>query len=449
MTLLAIGLTHHSAPLQLLDELSVDAKGAADLAADAVRSTSVTEAMVLSTCNRLEIVADVAAFHASSQDLADALAKAVGADRRDLLPHLHMTYGEQAARHLFEVAAGLDSLVVGEQQIVGQVRAALAAAQDSGTAARRLNAVTQAALHAAKRVHTETGIDRQGTSVVSVGLDLAAETIARPWPQVRALVVGAGAMSSLAVASLAQRGVADVTVVNRTAARANTLAESFGVRQGALSDIAVLAATADLVVTCTGSTDLLLRADELAAARSAAGANQPLVVLDLAMPHDSDPALAHLPMVSRCTIADLAGRPEAAASTADLVAARGILAQELAEHLQAEARRRMDPLVVSLRARAGQHVAAEADRIRLRLPHLEPADHDEIERALRRAVNALLHVPTVRVRELAAEPEGRRYADALHSLFDLPSDVMEALGAGDQPGAAAAEDQAADDEGWW
>jgi glutamyl-tRNA reductase len=444
MTLLAIGLTHHSAPLQLLDELAVDAAGAAELAAAAVRSAAVSEAMVLATCNRLEVLADVSAFHASSQDLADALAKAVRLERRDLLPHLHMSYGEQAARHLFEVTAGLDSLVVGEQQIVGQVRGALAAAQDAGTAARRLNAVTQAALRAAKRVHTETGIDRQGTSVVSVGLDLAAETVGLPWPQVRAVVVGAGAMSSLAVASLAQRGVADVTVVNRTAARANALAQSFGVRHGDLSDIALLAAASDLVVTCTGSTDLLLRAAEVQAARQAAAAARPLVVLDLAMPHDSDPGLSALPQVARFTIADLAGRPEAAASTADLTAARAILAEELGGHLQDEARRRLDPLVVSLRARAGQHVESEADRIRMRLPHLSPTDHEEIERALRRAVNALLHVPTVRVRELAAEPDGRRFADALHSLFDLPSDVMESLGTGEQQESAAAED-----EGWW
>lgn len=437
MTLLAIGVTHHSAPLRVLDELSIDASAASDLAVEAVRSARVSEAMVLATCNRLEILADVTAFHSSTQDLAELLAKAMGTDKHDLLPHLHISYGEQAARHLFEVASGLDSLVVGEQQIVGQVRTALGQAQDTGTAARRLNAATQAALRCAKRIHSQTGIDRHGSSVVSVGLQAAAEGMGLDWPHSRVVVVGAGSMASLAAATLVRNGVADLTVVNRTPERAQSVADLHGIAVAPMSDLVPLAAAADLVVTCTGSTDLILRADTLAAVRGSEPKR--LTVLDLAMPHDTEPALSQLPAVTRIALTDLVDRPDTEPGEEDLASARRIVDEELSLFLTEEARRRVDPLVVSLRARAGEHVTSEADRIRARLPHLAPDDLAEIENALRRAVNALLHTPTVRVRQLAADPDGRRFADALSSLFDLPSAAIEALGEG----------EALEDEGWW
>lgn len=437
MTLLAIGVTHHSAPLDVLDELSVDTDGAAGLAVDAVRSNTVTEAMVLTTCNRLELIADVTAFHRSTQDLADLLAKAVRTDPHHLLPHLSISYGEQAARHVFEVAAGLDSLVVGEQQIVGQVRAALAAAQDGGTAARRLNEVIQSALRSAKRIHATTDIDRHGTSVVSVGLQAAEEALAVPWDRARVVVIGAGAMASLAVSTLMSSGAADLTVLNRSPERAESMARSRGATAGGLEQLSQALATADLVVTCTGSTDTILSTAVLQSARQ--HTESPLTVLDLAMPHDSEPGIADLPGVSRITLADLADRPETRAREEDLAAARGILEEELAAYRSEEARRRLDPLVVSLRARAGEFVAAEADRIRARLPHLTTEEFAEVENALRRAVNALLHTPTVRVQQSAAEPDGRRLADALHALFDLPTSTIDALGA----------PESSENEGWW
>jgi glutamyl-tRNA reductase len=330
----------------------------------------------------------------------------------------------------------MDSLVVGEQQIIGQVRSALASAQEAGTAARRLNGVTQAALRCAKRIHTQTGIDRHGASVVSVALDAAAEHLPCPWQEVRAVIVGAGAMASLTLTSLAAHPVAEVTVVNRTAERAEAVATAAGAGFAGLAALPGLAAEADLVVTCTGSTDLVLRADDLRAVR--ASGTRPLIVLDLAMPHDTDLGLADLPGVTRIALTDLAQRPSSAEED-ELAAARRILSEELADYLSDEARRRVDPLVVSLRARAGEHVAAEADRIRARLPHLPTEDLAEIENALRRAVNALLHTPTVRVKQSAADPDGRRLATALHALFDLPASAVESLGV----------PEGLEDEGWW
>jgi glutamyl-tRNA reductase len=425
MTLLVLGVNHRSAPLRVLDELAVDPQELAALPVDAVRLPSVSEAMVLATCNRLEVYADVAAFHASSRDLADLLAKAMGINRDDLLPHLSISYDEAAVRHVFEVAAGLDSLVVGEQQIVGQVRGALADAQEAGTAAKRLNSALQAALRCAKRVHSRTEIDRHGASVVSVGLAAAQEALGTDLAGARVLVVGAGAMASLAVATLHAAGVQELTVLNRSHGRAASLAAPVGAAVGGLAELPDRLEHADLIVTCTGSTDLILHRAEVAAARRDPAHH--LCVLDLAMPHDTDPGLGELPGITRIALVDLVDRPETAASADDLAEARRIVAAELDAFTADEARRRLDPLVVSLRARAGEYVAAEADRVRARMPHLSADDLAEVENALRRAVNGLLHTPTVRVQELANDPQGHRFADALHSLFDLPDAAIEAL----------------------
>lgn len=437
MTLLVLGVNHRSAPLRVLDELTVDPADLAALPVDAARLPSVSEAMVLSTCNRLEIFADVATFHASSRDLADLLAKAMGSNRDELLPHMSISYDEAAVRHIFEVAAGLDSLVVGEQQIVGQVRAALAAAQEAGTAAKRLNSVLQAALRTAKRVHTQTEISRHGASVVSVGLAAARDELAGDLAPARVLVVGAGAMASLTVSTLHNAGVRDLTVLNRSPGRAASLAAPVGAAVAALSELPERVAAADLIVTCTGSTDLILRRDEVAAARGQD--ERPLVVLDLALPHDTDPELSELPGITRISLVDLVDRPEAMAGAHDLAQARQVLTDELAAFTADEARRRLDPLVVSLRARAGEYVEAEADRVRARMPHLSAEDLAEVENALRRAVNGLLHTPTVRVQELANDPQGHRFADALHSLFDLPEAAIEALREHAADGAEGAE----------
>ncbi len=426
MTLLVLGVTHHTAPMAVLDDLALTASDADRLAADAVQSPAVAEAMVLATCNRLELVADVERFHASADHLADILAKAVGSTRDALVPHLHVHYGQRAARHVFDVAAGLDSLVVGEQQIIGQVRAALRAGQDGGTAGPRLNAVGQAALRAAKRVHTETGIDRRGASVVSVALRAAAEGDLPPWPRVRALVVGAGAMSSLAVATLADLGVGSLTITNRTPERAERLAALHGGRTVGLAALPQALAASDIIVTCTGSIDLVLPLALVAEARARVA--DPLTVVDLALPHDTDPDLSSLPGVRRIGLADLGDRPESQASAEDVAAARMIVDDALAAYLAAEAARRVDPLVVSLRARASAVVDDEARRLRGRLPGMADTQWREVEAALRRTAAALLHTPTVRVKELAADPEGQRYADALHSLFDLPVAVVDLVG---------------------
>jgi glutamyl-tRNA reductase len=425
MTLLVVGVSHRSAPVALLDRIALVEGAAEKLQVDVLGSPHVAESLVLSTCNRVEVYAEVSRFHGGVVDVTEHLAKATGVPREEITPHLYVRYEDRAIQHLFEVAAGLDSMVVGEQQILGQVRGALRSAQETASAGRSINDLAQAALRVGKRVHHDTGIDRAGLSVVSVALDLAAQHLGDSLVGRRALVVGAGAMSSLAVTLLARAEVGDLVVANRTYEHGVRLAEQVQGRAIALDDLAAELATADLVVSCTGATGIVLDAATLAGAR--AGSTSPLVVVDLALPHDTDPAIAGLPGVTRIDLETVAALPGAAASEHDVEVARAIVTEEVLAHVGAVAALRVEPIVVSLRARADDVVDAELQRLRLKLPGLDDQAADEVARSLRRAVSTLLHTPTVRMKQFAADPDGERYAAALHRLFDLDPESIAAL----------------------
>jgi glutamyl-tRNA reductase len=430
MTLLVVGVSHRTAPVALLDRIALLEAAAEKLQVDLLGSPHVAESLVLSTCNRVEIYAEVSKFHGGVVDVTETLAKATGVSREELTPHLYVRYEDRAVQHMFEVTSGLDSMVVGEQQIVGQVRSALRSAQDTATAGRSINDLAQAALRVGKRVHHDTGIDRAGASVVSVALHLAAEQLGGSLAGRRALVVGAGAMSSLAAVSLVREGVTDIVIANRTHANGVRLAEQIDGTAIELESLGDHLGTVDLLVSCTGSTGLVLTTAQLAAAR--AGATTPYVVVDLALPHDTEESLTDLPGVSRIDLASLADLPEAHAPERDVELARGIVAEEVRAHLSVMAAQRVEPIVVSLRARADKVVDAEIQRLRLRLPSLDDTAADEFARSLRRAVSTLMHTPTVRMKELASDPDGARYATALHRLFDLDPEAIEALTAADE-----------------
>ncbi len=430
MTLLVVGVSHRTAPVSLLDRIALLDHAAEKLQVDLLGSQHVAESLVLSTCNRVEIYAEVSKFHGGVVDVTETLAKAAGVSREELTPHLYVRYEDRAVQHMFEVTSGLDSMVVGEQQILGQVRGALRSAQETATAGRSINDLAQAALRVGKRVHHDTGIDRAGASVVSVALHLAAERLGGTLVGRRALVVGAGAMSSLAAISLVREGVADVVIANRTHANGVRLAEQVGGKVIELGTLREHLAAVDILVSCTGSTGLVLTTAVLAGARGAS--TTPYVVVDLALPHDTEESLGDLPGVSRIDLASLADLPEAHASERDVELARGIVAEEVRAHLAVMAAQRVEPIVVSLRARADQVVDAELQRLRMRLPGLDDAAADEFARSLRRAVSTLMHTPTVRMKELASDPDGARYATALHRLFDLDPEAIEALTAADE-----------------
>ncbi|MDT0343435.1 glutamyl-tRNA reductase [Streptomyces litchfieldiae] len=434
MTLLVVGLSHRSAPVSVLERaaLAPDTRGkllrdVMDAVSGVVAGAAVTEAAVLSTCNRIELYAEADRFHAGVSQLSALLARHSGVPLDELQPHLYVHYEDRAVNHLFSVACGLDSMVVGEGQILGQIKAALAHAQDEHTAGRLLNELFQQALRVGKRAHSETGIDRAGQSLVTFGLEqLAPGGDVVGWVRGRrALVIGAGSMSSLAATTLARTGVAELVIVNRTLERAERLAASFagdGLRARAVPinaiSVAAELALADVVVSCTGATGLVLTAEAVAHALKERRGPE-LAVLDLAMPRDVDAAVHRLTGVRLVDIESLAAASADAPMAADVDAVRRIVAEETAALGAARRAAHITPTVVALRAMASDVVAAELARLHGRLPDLGEKERAEITRTVRRVVDKLLHAPTVRVKELAGEPGGDHYAAALRQLFDL------------------------------
>ncbi|MEC3996253.1 glutamyl-tRNA reductase [Actinacidiphila sp. DG2A-62] len=435
MSLLVVGLSHRTAPVSVLERAALGAEARAKLLQDALAAEPAAEAVVLATCNRVELYADVDKFHAGVEELSTLLARHSAVALDELTPHLYVHYEDRAVHHLLSVACGLDSMVVGEGQILGQIKDALAAGQELHTAGRMLNDLFQQALRVGKRAHSETGIDRAGQSLVTFGLEQLAPATGELAGK-RALVVGAGSMSSLAAATLARAGVASVTVANRTAERAERLAALL-TEQGAahgttaraigIAEVRRALPEADLVVSCTGATGLVLTAADLREAVAGRPAHAPLAVLDLAMPRDVDAAAHDVPGVHLVDIEDLAAASADAPMAADVDQVRAIVAEEVAAFGAAQRAARITPTVVALRAMAADVVAGELARLDGRLPGLDDKQRAEITQTVRRVVDKLLHAPTVRVKQLAGEPGGAGYADALRELFDLDPQTVAAM----------------------
>ncbi|AGS71020.1 glutamyl-tRNA reductase [Streptomyces collinus] len=552
MSLLVVGLSHRSAPVSVLERAALSVDAQAKLVQDTVAAEPATEAAVLATCNRIELYADVDKFHAGVAELSTLLAQHSGVGLEELTPYLYVHYEDRAVHHLFSVACGLDSMVVGEGQILGQIKDSLARAQELHTAGKLLNDLFQQALRVGKRAHSETGIDRAGQSLVTFGLEqLAAGGDVQGWAAGRrALVIGAGSMSSLAAATLARAGVAEVVVANRTFERAERLARIL--TEGDDTDVAARAVPmdavpgeltrADVVVSCTGATGLVLTAEAVAQAvedrtgrpaedegddtgtggtavaalpptslgaeencpldlaavqgstgfsvageaavagmdaatleqhaawvdngtldrrarrgpeadaelitalaatvatvgriperrrpEPVAGIPRPapaLFLLDLAMPRDIDAAAHRLAGVRLVDIESLAEASADAPMAADVDQVRRIVSDEVAAFGAAQRAAHITPTVVALRTMAADVVAGEIARLDGRLPDLDERQRGEIRQAVHRVVDKLLHAPTVRVKQLAAEPGGAGYADALRTLFDLDPETVAAV----------------------
>jgi len=421
MSLLAVGISHQTAPVALLEQFALAPDDRAKALHELVATDHVTEALVLATCNRIEVFAEVERFHGGVADVSRVLARQAGATVEELSPYVTVHYEDQAVSHLFTVASGLDSMVVGETQVLGQLRQAYALAREEGTVGRALHPVAQRALRVGKRVHTDTGIDRAGASLVSVALDRAVERIGslqgRP-----VLVVGAGSMGALAATTLARRG-ARVVVSSRTDATAARLAESVGGRSASLAELPAELAAADVLVTCTGATGLVVHTDVVAAAMAARD-GRALAVVDLALPRDVDPGVAALPGVHVVDLALLQGlRGEQAVAADDIAAARAMVEAETALLRAERQAAAVAPTVSALRSQAAEVVDAELLRLSSRLPDLDSRERAEIARTVRRVVDKLLHEPTVRVKELAAASGDTDYAGALRALFGLGIDA--------------------------
>jgi glutamyl-tRNA reductase len=423
MSVLVVGLSHHSAPVEVLERASVSGEDVPKLLDELTRTGRVGEAVLLSTCNRIEVYAVVEAFHGGLSDVSGVLARHAGMDVATLSSHLYVHYAASAVEHLFSVAAGLDSMVVGEAQILGQLRGAYGTAVEVGAAGRAMHELAQQALRVGKRSHSETGIDAAGASVVSEALADAERALGGLAGR-RALVLGAGSMGALAASRLRRADIGSVVVLNRTPERAARLAESLAeegvpTRSAGLAELTGELALADLVVSCTGAVGAVLTAASAAEALGHRDPGRPLVVCDLGLPRDVDPAVAELPGVSVIDLTTLNERL-AGRSEGDVVRqARAIVAEEVAAYLSAQRSAEVTPTVTALRRRAAEVVDAELLRMSGRLPDLDPQVQDELAHTVRRVVDKLLHTPTVRVKQLAEAPGGDTYAEALRELFGL------------------------------
>jgi glutamyl-tRNA reductase len=436
MSVLVVGLSHKSASLGILERAVVSGDAQGKLLRDLSQAPNVAGAFVVSTCNRAEVYAEVDKFHGGVSSITDLLARHSGIPLGELTPHLYVHYEDRAVQHLLAVACGLDSMVVGESQILGQVRQALGIAREQRTLSRGLGELGALALRTGKRAHTETRIDQAGANLVSVGVAAALDRLGQAPDSLAGrtvLIVGAGSMSSLAAATAARMGAAHIVVANRTMDRAGKLAATVAGSTAELTALAGPLAQADLVISCTGATGVVIGAELVASAlrqRAAAGsAGRPLVLLDLAVPRDVDPEVAQLPGVHVVGLDSLGstGEYRAAAREGDIAAVRAIVADEFAGRVSAMHAARVAPTVVALRAKAATVVDAELARLEGRL---RTADHgmlNEVERAMRRVVDKLLHAPTVRVKELAGSPGGDSYENALRVLFDLDPAVVNAV----------------------
>jgi glutamyl-tRNA reductase len=420
MTLLVVGLSHRSAPVEVLERVAVSLVEADEVLGRLLGGEHITEALLLSTCNRIEIYAEVATFHGGLADLTDVLARRSDIALDELSGHLHVHCAQAAVEHLFSVAAGLDSMVLGEPQILGQLRTAFATADQAGALGHSLRAVVQRALRVGKRVRTETGIAAAGPSVVSAAL--AAAEVALGGAGLagrRALVIGAGSTGGLAAAQLRRAGVAEIVVANRTGDGARRLAErcvadGTPARVVSLSAVTAVLPTVDVVVCCTGAHDPVLRAEQVAGLRA------PLVVCDLGLPRNVEPEVGDVPGVTLVDLGAVARRAAEHGTGQDAVeCARRLVAQEVRGHLATGRTAEVTPTVTALRRRAAEVVDAELLRLDGRLPGLDAAVREELARTVHRVAGKLLHSPTVRVKQLAESGAGATYADALRELFAL------------------------------
>ena len=425
MSVLVVGISHNSAPMALLERVALDDDGVQKLVADAASCEHVTEATVIATCNRLEIYTEVERFHGSIEQISRLLVERAGASTESMLPHLYVHYDDGAISHLFQVAAGLDSMAVGEGQILGQTRDALRRGQELGTVGPALNLLFQQALRVGKRTRAETEIDQVAPTLVSAALDETAKAIG-PVEGKYVVVVGAGAMAGLATATASRLGAGHLSVVNRSNDRGERLASQYDAHAAPLEELGAELSRADVVISCTGSAGSIIDAAQLAAARAEAG-DRPIALIDLALPHDIDRGVKELPGVTLVGLADLALVLQDTATGQEVQEVRRILGEEVTAFLAARRQASVTPTVVALRSMATGVVDAEMSRLESRLPDLDDFTRAEIRHAVRRVADKLLHEPTVRVKELANESGAVSYAAALAELFALDPEAVDAV----------------------
>ncbi|MEZ5171165.1 MAG: glutamyl-tRNA reductase [Acidimicrobiia bacterium] len=438
MSLIVVGLNHRTAPVDVLERAAVPASDVPKVLLDLSQRDHLHEAVLLSTCNRTEVYARCTRFHAAVDDVRASILRHSGLSEYALSEHLYTYYDDAAVAHLFGVAAGVDSMIVGEGEILGQVREAWRASEAESAVGASLGRAFRQAVEVGKRARTETTIGERKVSIASAAVELASRSLGSLQGR-RILVLGAGEVGEGMAVALAGSSVRDVIVANRSAERAAGLAERVGGRAVSLDDAHDALDDVDVLLASTAATDLLFERSDFETLMERRP-ERPLLIVDVAVPRDVDPGVAEVPGVTLLDIDDLKSFTDESMEQrrGEVGTVRAIITDELDRYRAERSAREVAPLVTALRERAEAIRAAELDRWVVKLGGLDDSEREALDRVTRGLVNKLLHEPTVRVKEAAGSDSGDLYVDALRALFDLP-DVPAgdpAAGGPSEPGSA-------------
>ena len=420
MSLVVVGLNHRTVPVELLERLAIAPVALPKALESLGRCEHLAEVVLLSTCNRTEVYAHATLFHPAMQDVRDFLSDVSGVDPDEFSDLIYAYHDDAAVADLFGVAAGLDSMIIGEGEILGQVREAWQAAEREEASGPLLSRTFRHAIEVGKRARTETAIGRHAVSVSSAAVSLATSRLGTLDDR-RVLVLGAGEMGQGMALALAGAGVLEIVVANRTMSRGEELANRVGGRAITLDEVPAALVECDVLLVSTGATDLLMERSQVERVMEQRG-GRALLIVDIGVPRNIDPGAGEVFGVDLLDIDDLRalGEHSLAQRRQEIGKVRDLIAEELDRHRLERSAREVAPLVTALRARAEELRTLELDRHRAKLASLEPATREVVEAITQGVVNKLLHEPTIRVKDAAGTARGELYADALAELFDLP-----------------------------
>ena len=419
MSVVVVGLNHRTVPLDLLERMTVPESRLPKALADLTSREHITEAVVLSTCNRIEVYVFAEKFHGAYQDIRNFFAEVSHVAPEEFADHLASLYDGDAARHLFSVASGLDSAVLGEHEILGQVRKSWETASTEGAVGPVLNPLFRHALEVGKRVRTDTAISRNITSVSQAAVAMATERLGGLEGR-QVLIVGAGEMGEGLARALHGGGVAGIRVANRTWDRAVEVARRLGGEPVRLDDLPRHLAEVDVLLTSTGASAAILEHGDLASVVGERHGRE-LLVVDIAVPRDVDPAAGEIEGLTLLDMDDLREFADVGIRERqrEVTAVQAIVDAELARYVDVSTARLVAPLVASLRARGDLVSSGELQRFSARLGNLDDRQRDAVEALAAGIVGKLLHEPTVRMKDAAGTARGERLSEALRDLFDL------------------------------
>ncbi len=422
MSVVVVGLEHPRTPLELLERVAVPNEALAKTLGMLRDHSNLSEAVVLSTCLRTELYAVVERFHEGVADLQELLAAIAGTTVEALDEHVIVLFDDDVTVHLFEVAAGLRSVALGETEVLGQVRRAAERAESDRASGPVLAGLFRRAVQAGRKVRSSTEIARGPTSLPHVAVDLAGSNLGGSIVGKRVVVVGAGETAEGVLDALKERGVEEIVVANRTTARAKSLAVRAGGRAVGLLALPRVLADADAVIVTTGASMPLLDASQLEKATARTNAHdRNLVVIDMGMPRNVHPSASALENVMLFDMEDLSSHAELAliGRQGELTAAHQVVLQEVERYRANERARSAAPVVSALRQRLDELLRAELVRHRSRLAGLDEQQRQVVEAVARDVLAKLAHPPTVVLKEAAGTPRGERLVEALRTLFDL------------------------------